>query len=68
MNESRSYATQMLGSLLVAAAIVAVVIIVVTGKLGPTSIAEIEAEEDRIEAREDARDDRLEAREDRLNR
>ena len=68
MNESRSYATQMLGSLLVADAIVAVVIIVVTGKLGPTSIAEIEAEEDRIEAREDARDDRLEAREDRLNR
>jgi len=67
MHESRSYARQVLGSLLVAAAIVAVVIIVVTGKLGPTSIAEIEAQEDRTEAREDARDDRLDAREDRLD-
>jgi len=67
MDESRSHARQMLGSLFVAAAIVAVVIIVVTGKLGPTSIAEIEAQEDRIEAREDARDDRLDARDDRLD-
>jgi hypothetical protein len=68
MDEPRSHARQVIGSLLVAAAIVAIVIIAVTGKLGPTSIAEIEAQEDRIEAREDARDDRLDAREDRRDR
>jgi hypothetical protein len=66
MDEHASHTRQMLASLLVAIAIVVVVIIVITGKLGPTSIAELEAQEDRIEAREDARDDRLDAREDRL--
>jgi hypothetical protein len=65
MDERRAHMRQMIGSLLVAVAIVAVIIIVVTGKLGPTSIAEIEAQEDRIEAREDALDDRFDAREDR---
>jgi len=46
MGESRSHRAQMLGSLLVAIAIVAVVIVAVTAKLGPTSIAELEARED----------------------
>jgi hypothetical protein len=64
MDEPRSHVPQIIGSLLVAVAIVAIVIIVVTAKLGPTSIAELEVREDRIDAREDALDDRLDARED----
>jgi hypothetical protein len=67
MDEPRSYLPQMIGSLLVAAAIVAIVILIVTDKIGPTSLAEIEAQEQRIEAREDALDERLDAREDRLD-
>jgi hypothetical protein len=67
MDEPRSYLPQMIASLLVAAAIVAIVILVVTDKIGPTSLAEIEAQEERIEAREDALDERLDAREDRLD-
>lgn len=66
MEERASHTRQTVASLLVAVAIVVVVIIVVTGKLGPTSIAELEAQEDRIEAREEAREERLEAREDRI--
>jgi len=67
MDESRSHRAQMLGSLLVAIAIVAVVIVAVTAKLGPTSIAELEAREDsreqRIEANEERREEAREARE-----
>ena len=58
MSESRSHARQVIGSLLVAIAIVAIAIVVVTGKLGPTSTAE-------LEAREEARDQRIEAVEER---
>lgn len=42
---------QIVGSLLVAAVIVAVAIIAVTAKLGPTSAAELESREDRQKER-----------------
>jgi hypothetical protein len=61
---------QMLGSLLVALAIAAVAIAVVTTHFGPTSSAKLEAREDvvkeRQEQREDVRKEREKAREDRL--
>lgn len=51
----REHGRQMLGSLLVAVAIVAVTIVAVTARLGPTSVAEQEAREER---RKDAADRR----------
>lgn len=69
---TRAQATQVIGSLLAAAAIVAVVILVVTARLGTTSVAELEAIEDRqkarIEQREEAREARQKLREERLKR
>lgn len=56
---------QMLGSLLVAAAIVAIAIVVVTAHFGPTSSAELEACEERLELREEIVEERREAREER---
>ena len=56
MDERRSHTPQVVGSLLVAAAIVAIVIVAVTAKLGPTSVAEIEQREARIEAAEERRE------------
>ena len=56
MDERRSHTRQVVGSLLVAAAIVAIVIVAVTAKLGPTSVAEIEQREARIEAAEERRE------------
>ena len=56
----------MLGSLLVAIAIVALVIIAVTARLGPTPIAELEAREDRREAVEERQEEAAEAREERI--
>jgi hypothetical protein len=55
---------QMIGSLLVALAIVAVAVIAVTAKLGPTSAAELEAREERLKQRQELREERLEQRED----
>jgi hypothetical protein len=53
---------QLIGSLLVAAIIVAVTIITVTAQLGPTSAAELEAQEERpeelLELQEERREDR----------
>jgi hypothetical protein len=61
---------QILGSVLFAAAIVAVAIAVVTAHFGPTSTAKLEAREDiakeRAEKREEAREAREEVREERL--
>ena len=54
---------QMIGSLLVAVAIVVVVVVAVTSKLGPTSVAELEAREERLEERQELREERLEQRE-----
>ena len=63
---------QLIGSVLVAAAIVAVAIVAVTARLGTTSVAELEAQEDRqkarIEQREEAREERQKLREERLKR
>ena len=54
---------QLIGSLLVALAIVAVAIAVVTAKFGPTSAAERELEEERLEQREELQEERLEQQE-----
>ena len=48
---------QMLGSLLVAVAIAAVAIAVVTAHFGPTSTAKLEAREDIVKARAEAREE-----------
>lgn len=56
--ETRTQRLQLAASLLVALAIVAVVIVAVTAKLGPTSVAE-------LDAREESRDQRLEQVEER---
>lgn len=65
MDDPRSHWPQMVGSLLVAVAIVAIVIALVTSKFGPTSIAEQEAREDRLEQQEDIVDERQDGREER---
>ena len=62
----RAQTLQVLGSLVVAAAIVAIAVAVVTAKFGPTSAAERELQEERIEQREELREERLEEREERL--
>ncbi|HEX8309309.1 MAG TPA: hypothetical protein VF645_12915 [Allosphingosinicella sp.] len=51
---------QLLGSLAAAALIVAVAIWAVTAKLGPTSIAEREAAEERAEEADDSREEKAE--------
>jgi hypothetical protein len=56
---------QVLGSLLVAAVIVALTIVAVTAKLGPTSAAELDAREERLEIRQEMQEERLEAIEER---
>ena len=65
MDERRSHIRQVVGSLLVAASIVAIVIVAVTAKLGPTSVAEIERRQDRIEAAEERLEQREELAEER---
>lgn len=66
--ERPSQGVQLLGSLLAAFAIAAVAVAVVTAKLGPTSSAERELEEQRIEQREEAIEERQELLEERLER
>jgi hypothetical protein len=61
-----SQGVQLLGSLLAALAIAAVAIAVVTAHFGPTSSAERELQEERIEQREEAIEERRELREERL--
>jgi type II secretory pathway pseudopilin PulG len=61
-DEPISHRRQMLGSLLVAVAIVAIVILAVTVRLGPTSVAEEEARNERLEERLKAQEERLEQR------
>ena len=56
-------AIQILGSVLFAIAIVAVAIAVVTAHFGPTSSAELEAREERVEQRMELREEALERRE-----
>jgi hypothetical protein len=59
-----SQGAQILGSLLVALAIAAIAVAVVTAHFGPTSNAELEAREERIDRRLDAREERLKQRAD----
>ena len=66
MPGSGTRAWQLIGSLAVAVAIAVIAVVVVTAHFGPTSVAELDAREDRIDARADAREDALKAREDRL--
>jgi hypothetical protein len=66
--ERRSHTRQLVGSLLVAAAIVAIAIVVVTARLGPTSAAELESLEERQQERIELREERIEQREKRLER
>jgi len=56
---------QVVGSILVALAIAAIAVAVVTAHFGSTPVAELEAREERIDARLDAREERQEAAEER---
>lgn len=58
--ELPSRGVQLLGSLLAAFAIAAVAIALVTAHFGPTSSAERELQEERLEQREEALEERLE--------
>jgi len=60
-----SQVAQIAGSILVALAIAAVAIAVVTAHFGPTSTARLEAREDAVDARIDVREERRDAAEDR---
>jgi hypothetical protein len=64
----RTQPRQLIGSLLVAGAIVAVTIAVVAAKFGPTSAAELEALEERQEQRLEQQEERLEEQEEREDR
>jgi hypothetical protein len=64
MRRPPSAVAQIAGSVLVALAIAAVAIAVVTAHFGPTSSAKLDAREERIDTRVDARDDARKARED----
>jgi hypothetical protein len=57
-------AMQIAGSVLVALAIAAIAIWVVTEHFGPTSVAKLEAQEERLDQRQDAREEARETRED----
>ncbi|HWC09086.1 MAG TPA: hypothetical protein VG458_08540 [Solirubrobacterales bacterium] len=60
-----SQVAQIAGSLLVALMIAAIAIWAVTEHFGPTSVAKLEAQEERIDSREDAAKAREEAAEER---
>ena len=60
--DERSRTRQLIGSLLAAVAIVAVVVVAVTARLGPTSVAELGAREEALEQRQEAQEEQLEAR------
>jgi hypothetical protein len=68
MRRPPSPMAQIAGSLLIALAIAAVAVAVVTAHFGPTSHAELEVQEERIEMREEAREQRREAAEERRER
>jgi hypothetical protein len=60
-----SQGVQIVGSLLVALAIAAIAVAVVTAHFGPTSHAELESREERIDQRLDVREERADRREER---
>lgn len=61
----RSHAKQLLGSFLVAVALIAVAIIVVTAQFGETPVAELEAREELADERGERTEERIEAAEER---
>lgn len=63
MMNRRTEVMQIAGSLLAALAIAAIAIWAVTEHFGPTSVAKLEAQEERIDQRIDAREDASKARE-----
>ena len=63
--DERSRTRQLIGSLLAAAAIVAVVVVAVTARLGPPSVAELDAREEALEQRHELQEEQLEARQER---
>lgn len=69
MTSQKARRWQLAGSILVAAVIAVLVVVAVTARLGPTSIAELDAAEERreqvIEAREERREQAIEAQEER---
>ena len=65
MNDTRTHWPQIIGSILVAAAIVAITIAIVTAKFGTTPSAEIEAQENRLDLQQDLADERRDAAEER---
>ncbi|MDX6586160.1 MAG: hypothetical protein QOI31_633 [Solirubrobacterales bacterium] len=66
MNDERTHWPQIIGSIVVALAIVAVAILITTAKFGSTSSAKIQAREDRIDLQEERAKDRQDALEERL--
>jgi hypothetical protein len=64
MRQPPSQMTQIVGSLLVALAIAAGAVAIVTAHFGPTSHAKLEAREERIDQRLDAREERAKQRAD----
>ena len=53
MNDERTHWPQIIGSIVVAIAIVAIAIAITTAQFGTTSSAEIEGQEDRLEQQEE---------------
>ena len=66
MEERRSHTRQLIASLLAGVAIVAIAVLAVTAAIGPTSVAELDALEERIEMQEDRLDQREDLQEERL--
>jgi type II secretory pathway pseudopilin PulG len=66
--EPTSYRNQMIGSLLVALAIIAIAILAVTARLGTTSVAEEEARNERLRERLELREERIEQRREAIER
>lgn len=65
MNDERTHWPQIIASIVVALAIVAVAIVVTTNKFGTTSSAELEGREDRAKQQEELAEQRQEALEER---
>ena len=65
MNDERTHWPQIIGSIVVAVAIVAITILITTSQFGTTSSAEIEGREDRLKQQEELVEERQEAPEER---
>jgi uncharacterized membrane-anchored protein YhcB (DUF1043 family) len=65
MNDERTHWPQIIASIVVALAIVAIAIVITTNRFGTTSSAEIQAREDRADQQEELAEQRQEAVEER---